>query len=424
LSSKGGFAVGGVGAVMTIAIAAGCRGGVLDEPPGMIAAGGGAGNGIASRDGSGAGGGTMPTDAPCLKPTLTAGEEWDEVSPPAGVEGLQVSDSFVVAADDLLFAGTVPAAGNPSTSSAQILRWTGACWKTEMSAPMAAGMTPSMAWVADGLDEEIWATTGSALYHRDAGGWSRADADLQALLSASHPGEAIAPAKVRVGVGGGVWVVGGHYVWQRSGSGSGSGNGTTWRMLELGEADVFGNVEPENHFGSFKLNALWTGIHPDDVTVGGTLDTAGRLPNAAVICRYQTSKWLCGGVADGSIRAMAGDGVVGDLWIAVANGGLNPPLFHVERSGTSATTVAIPGWPEGVQVSSLLGLDWNDAWATGADSLAHWNGFDWSLSAAPGPSAAGGATFMTGINITGSDGDALWVVRPGPRFFRGYFSRR
>ena len=71
---------------------------------------------------------------------------------------------------------------------------------------------------------DVWAVMGNALFRGDGTGWSRADDEMQALLTAQHPGYAAVPYAVRVAAGT-IWVMGKTFIWRRDAGG--------WRMFEL-----------------------------------------------------------------------------------------------------------------------------------------------------------------------------------------------
>ena len=51
-------------------------------------------------------------------------------------------------------------------------------------------------------------------------------------------------------------------------------------------------------------------------------------------------------------------------------------------------------------------------WPPSAGSLAHWDGVEWKMAAAPPTTAADGDAVIAG------DAASTWIVRQGPRFFR------
>ena len=154
---------------------------------------------------------------------------------------------------------------------------------------------------------------GDALFRGDGTGWSRADDEMQALLTAQHPGFAAVPFAVRVAAGT-IWVMGKTFIWRRDAGG--------WRMFELTNADVFGADDPSGSRGSFWFTSLWVGGR-DDAAVGGAIHALGRIPDAAFVYRYDGSGWTRQGVSDGRVASMWGDGS-GGLWISASNGDTEP----------------------------------------------------------------------------------------------------
>ena len=181
-------------------------------------------------------------------------------------------------------------------------------------------------------------------------------------------------------------------------------------MFELTDADVFGADDPEGSRGSFWFTSLWAG-GGGDVAIGGAIHLLGRIPDSAFVYRYDGAAWARWMVSDGGVTSLWGDGV-GGLWIAAANGHLNPPLFHDEATVATVSPVSIDGWPAGTEATALWGHAPDDLLAAGGGSLARWDGAAWTMTTAP-PTTAPDDTAV----IAGAEG-ATWIVRRGPRFFR------
>ncbi len=281
------------------------------------------------------------------------------------------------------------------------MRWTRGCWSLELSAAIASQLSLSISGSAPG---DVWAVMGNALYRGDGTGWSRADDEMQALLTAQHPGDAAVPYGVRV-AGGAIWVMGKTFVWRRDAGG--------WQMFELTNADIFGSDDPSGPRGSFAFTSLWAGGR-DAAALGGAIHQVGRIPDAAFVYRYDGSGWTRQIFTDGRVTSLWGDGG-GGLWVGAPNGSLNPPLFHAEPASSGVAgfrTVAIDGWPAGISVNALWGAAPDDLLAANAGSVARWDGVAWKMAAAPPTTGADDAAVIAG------DAGTTWIVRRGPRFFR------
>ena len=394
-------------AVSAIVSMTGCQSGVLDKASATIAIDGGR---VGRADSGAIGpGGSADTSTPRLlscEALQPDAPDWTEVLAPASLEGLAVKDAWAAGRDNLFFVGTLAVAGTDLQSVAQIVRWTRGCWSLELSWPISSQLSVSISGSAPG---DVWAVMGNALFRGDGTGWSRADDDMQALLTAQHPGTAAVPFAVRV-ADGTTWVMGKTFVWRRDAGG--------WRMFELTNADVFGADDPAGSRGSFWFTALWAGGR-DNATVGGAIHALGRIPDEAFVYHYDGSGWTRQGVSDGRVTSIWGDGR-GGLWIGAANGGLNPPLLHADAAGVSSASgirsVSIDGWPAGIEVNALWGAAPDDLLAANAGSLAHWDGVEWKMAAAPPTTAADDAAVIAGDG--GATGQSVWIVRRGPRFFR------
>jgi hypothetical protein len=389
-----------------------CQRGTLDGPTapamlgadgGVVSAGGGvsgppAGSGVGVAGGSD-GGQAPPVVAACAPPSL-ASQAWTEVIAQSDLAGFQITDAWAVpGSDDLFFGAMLPPTGDPPISATRIVRWTRGCWSTEVSWSARSALAPSVAGAAR---DDVWATVGDALLHRDAIGWSRADDELRAMLDDRHPGAVPAFGAVRVGASG-VWSMGGAFIWQRD-------RRVGWRMFEPSADEIIGP-------GHSSYDSFWfTALSVDDAgaAIGGAIDISGSIPDAAFVYRYDGSAWSRRGISQGRISALQSDGA-GGLWIGTASGGWNPPLFHL--GGTTANGVSqgeqveIDGWPAATEAQSLWSGGANDVWAAAGCYLAHWDGASWTAVAAP-PVAGSGVTILAG------DTASIWFVTAGPRFFR------
>jgi hypothetical protein len=397
-------------AVSAIVSMTGCQSGVLDKASATSAIDGGR-VGIAEGGAIGSGG-SADTSTPRLlscdaaQPDAT---DWTEVVSPPSLEGLVIKEGWAAGRDDVFFVGTLAVPGNDVQSVAQIVRWTRGCWSLELSSSMASQLSVSISGSSPG---DVWAVLGDALFRGDGTGWSRADDEMQEVLTAQHPGSTAVPYAVRVAAGT-IWVMGKTFIWRRDASG--------WRMFELTNSDVFG-ADDSGARGTFSFTSMWAGGH-DDAVVGGAIHEVGRIPDAAFVYRYDGSGWTRQIFTDGRVASLWGDGG-GGLWIGAPNGSVNPPLFHAEPASSGVAgfrTVSIDGWPAGISVNALWGAAPDDLLAASGGSLAHWDGVEWKMAAAPATTAADDVAVIAGAAASTAQlttSQSTWIVRRGPRFFR------
>ena len=103
------------------------------------------------------------------------------------------------------------------------------------------------------------------------------------------------------------------------------------------------------------------------------------------------------------------------MW-AVNNSFSAMPLSRLE--GTTPQGVALSGMDPNASppdMTTLWGRGTNDVWATGT-TVVHFDGQRWSLvaDAPPPPSRDSG---LYDVVVTG-DAGSVWLMSPGPRFFR------
>ncbi|HEY7371979.1 MAG TPA: hypothetical protein VIF57_07345 [Polyangia bacterium] len=393
-------------AIAATGLALGCERGTLDKAPpdGRLAADGGivlgsgapGGPGAGSgAPGSGTGGDGMPVIPACVVSSRVP-DDWSEVAAPGELAGFRVTDGWAAPGrNNLFFAAVSSATGSPPVASVRIARWTGGCWTAELSWSTSSTSPPSLAGAAG---DDVWATVGDAVLHRDATSWTRVDGPLRTLLAAQHPGVAPTFDAVRVGDTG-VWVTGGHFVWRRDQQG--------WRMFELSDQQITGAAYPTP--GTIRFTALQPDL--DGAVLGGSIDfVGGAIIEAAFVCRYDGSNWTPTVVGRGRVTGLENDGA-GGLWIGAASDGGNPSLWHLDGTGGLAG-VAIGGWPSSAETQALWARAGDDVWAASGAYLAHWDGSAWTSASAPPGTDSARVTVLTG------DGGSLWFVGAGPRFFR------
>jgi len=396
-------------AIVATGLAVGCERGTLDKQPpdgrlsadgGIVLSGSGApgvagGAGGVNTNGRATGSDGMPVIPACVV-SSRAPDAWSEATAPGEIRGSRATDAWAAPGrDNLFFAAVSPPTGDPPIVSVQIARWTAGCWTADLRWSTSSTSAPSLAGSAG---DDIWATVGDAVLHRDATSWTRADGQLRTLLAAQHPGVAPSFDAVRVGESG-VWVMGGRFVWHHDPRG--------WRMFEVSDEQIVGAAYPTP--GTIRFTAL----RPDraGVVLGGAIDfVGGAILEAAFVCRYDGNTWTPTVVGRGRVTALESDGA-GGLWVGASSGGGNPSLWHLDGAGALAG-IPIEGWPLSAETQALWAGSVDDIWAASGAYLAHWDGSAWTSAAAPPGVDNSGATVLTG------DGGALWFVSAGPRFFR------
>ena len=133
---------------------------------------GGASTGVGGAGVGGAGvGGSMggSSGSGCLVPSTPGA--WTEIGARPGDSGLTITDSFALAGDELLFAGTT----SPGASGNQlrVVHWSHGCWSEELSMPI--DMTATHASVHGLGAGDLWAVGGDLILHETGLGWTPFD---------------------------------------------------------------------------------------------------------------------------------------------------------------------------------------------------------------------------------------------------------
>ncbi|HVV16470.1 MAG TPA: hypothetical protein VHH90_04640 [Polyangia bacterium] len=341
---------------------------------------------------------------PCVSSPAPAGI-WTEVAPRAGDNGLAVTDSFGVAADDILFAGTT--APGSTGNQLRVVRWTKGCWTLELSLPIDP--SASTASVHGTGPNDLWAAGGDLLLHDDGTGWQPFDDSWRGKISltprdfATPPGPTL--MRVRDVASNDVWVneIGNVMHWS---------NGA-WTTFNFDDPD-YPNVPAAV---AYSFRDIWIDS-PTSVWVSGAVDQVGNTMSPGIIKNFDGTTW---GPAIGEglsvATAMWRSGAT--LWVA---NGLEPDgtsIFPFPSDSQSPFPPPITGFSiTGKQLSfiTLWGRGAGDIWAGGND-VAHFDGATWSLDpTAPDAARAGDGT--TTFTFVGGEPDSTWLVTPGPRFFR------
>jgi hypothetical protein len=393
-----GMAVGGAGG----APAGGAAGTTLGGSGGGPGVGGAAGTPAGGMAGSGGQG-----QAGCQVPSGPAGS-WVEVPAPSGQSGFRVSDAFAVGTDDLLFAGsTVDPTTLTAPTNAQVLRWTQGCWTVELTFPPSA-TAPGYPSVHGTGPNDLWATASDLLYHRDSQGWT-AFADQSWRTLVRQPPSFLEPIefhRVRAAVVNDFWIAASSNILHWSGQ--------SWTTYNFDDPNY-----PMTESVGYNFTDIWIDS-PSSVWVVGPSDQVGNTMSQGFVHHFDGANWTHTAAGVGGIDAIWRGGAV--LWLAQPTeadvNGQTETLTLRAFDGTSAPAVQIAGvdpTQNSVLMSSLFGRGASDVWAAGGD-VAHFDGQSWSLvTDAPAPARDAGN--FTAEIVTG-DAGSVWLVTPGPRFFR------
>jgi len=397
----GASGVGGVGGGAT---GPGIGGGAGATGPGG-GVGGGAGAGGAAIGAGGAGAMAGSPGSGCLVPPTSGA--WAEITARPGDSGLTITDSFALGPDDLLFAGTsAPGAGG---NQLRVVHWSHGCWSEELSMPIDATATrASVQGVGPG---DLWAVGGQLILHDTGQGWMPLDEGWRSKIQLT-PRKSDAPAlptfvRVRAAGAGDVWIneVENILHWT-----AGSWTAYNFDSPTYSQSGV-----------AFDFTDIWID-DPNNVWVAGGSDVVGDTYDPAYLRQFDGASWNSFTPAVYDIRSLWRAGAT--LWMATV---LQPPpggtLVPFTTGATSfPTPVSIAGVPatsEPPFLETLWGRADNDIWSAGSD-VAHFDGAGWSLETDI-PSAARSATGDGTNTFVGGDPNAVWLVTPGPRFFRKSF---
>jgi hypothetical protein len=326
------------------------------------------------------------------------------------LSNFKVTDAFAVGTNDLLFAGsTVDPAALALPSNAQLLRWTKGCWTVELTFP-ASPTTPDSPSVHGTGPDDIWATAGDLIYHRDSTGWTPlADDSWRGMVNQTSTffGD-VELRRVRAAAAGDFWVAvtGNLLHW----------SGGSWTSYSFDDPG-FPLTETSVGYG---FDDIWIDS-PSSVWVVGPSKMIGNTMEFGFVHHFDGTTWTHDGIGLGEIRAIWRGGAV--LWLAQQTIAVNPDetFSTILRAfdGTNAPGVHVAGMdptlPFEPAMSSLFGHGANDVWAAGGD-VAHFDGQGWSFDA-DAPAAARDEADTKNTLVTG-DAASVWLVTTGPRFFR------
>jgi hypothetical protein len=400
-------------------LAAGCSSGSHESSGG---AGGGYGSGgsaggpsVAGSCGTGTGGtgtgGSAGIGGQGGQPTcaIPGGTGWVEIPVPSDQSGFRATDAFALGTNDILFAGsTVDPTGVVAPSDGRLLRWSQGCWTVELTFATSSA-APASASVHGTGPNDVWATAGDLIYHRDAHGWA-------AFTDEGWRNMVVQPSsffgsfqfnRVRAAAAGDFWIAATANVLHFSNE--------AWTAYNFDEP---GFPQTSASIG-YSFNDIWIDS-PSAVWVVGPSKQIGNTMSFGFVHEFDGASWTHTGVGVFSIYAIWRGGSV--LWLAqpsrdLINGqGVVVPLRAFD--GTNAPGVQVAG-VDPTQFLPLYSRLWgrgaSDVWAAGED-VAHFDGQGWS-TVPDEPAAARNESDISNTFVTGDDG-SVWLVTPGPHFFR------
>lgn len=363
-----------------------------------------------SAGGRGGSGGAGHLACTCPQgPAAPPSSEWTEMQPPVRVENFVGTDAFAMAPDDIYFAGyrRIMPTDNPR---GVLLRWNRGCWTTELtSGEGSLTMRPSIHGTNAGTNPAgLFAAIGDEIYQRSPEGtWTTFDPTWKAQIVLEGHRE-LSLTRIRVVSPSELWATEINAILHY--------NSGTWTAYQL-------NVGEPGEGASIRMGFLdlWV-LGPNAVWVAGGSDQVGSTMDPAFLHRFDGASWTSTTVAiygvtsiwpfDDSIWFTA-PGNFGD---PDADGFFEPiSIFRYDNS-RPPLAFAAAGVAEQPQMnfSSLWARSATDIWASGQD-VARFNGYGWS--AVPGlPEGAAGIN-RNPVFVTG-DSQSVWLVAPGPRFFR------
>ena len=384
--------------VVTFLSGLACSGG----PGGAGPQAGGGGSDGAGTPPSGGSPNTGPSPSPtpknCAAP-MTPGATWTEIPAPAVTPGFAVTDAWPAGTDDFFFVGTDPSpdGGNTPSTRRQVLRWSQGCWSIELAADGGPYATPQISGTAP---DDVWLTTGDAIYHRDASGWSPLDPSLASAL-APLPGNLLILTDVQARTRDDVWFTEQDTILHLL-------NGQ-WHMQQL-------SVGPPGQTASitYGFNRISI-LGENDVWIGGGSDQIGNTMDPASLYHFDGQSWTIHNVGVFHVNALWPVGAGDAFWLAMPPDSLEP--LSIRQFANDAVTVpAVAGWSPSIEATSLWGRAPNDVWAAGED-IAHFDGSAWSR-VADAPDAVRDLHGLHVDSVVTGDANVTWLVGVGPHFFR------
>lgn len=369
--------------------------------------GGSPGNGGAATPAGGAGGAGGAIGSICPQPAAVPGT-WVEIPAPAGSQGLVARDAFAAGVDDLYFAART--ATSSVSATMQVLHFSHGCWTVELTTTLVSTSAidpnvsePSVHGLPTG---EIWVAAGDQIYRRRAAqDWTPIDASWHAQIAAKPNFGGPMLTRVRAAASDDLWATERNNILHFKGG--------AWTATNLDDP----YYPSQSASIAFNYHDIWID-DPGSVWIAGGSDEVGSTMDPAPLHHFDGTNWSRVWVGQYDVLAMWRAGTA--FWLAapgqLANDGVQT-LVRYDGSGP-ATAVPITGANNNgsIEFSRLWGRGGNDLWAAGND-LAHFDGTNWTLAADAPPAARVSSSILDNTFVTG-DAAAVWIVTPGPRFFR------
>ena len=350
---------------------------------------------------TGAAGATTPTGgvggagSGVCPPTPGVFGTWVEVPAPAEAMGFVARDAFAAGADDLYFSGHIIAGSG--TTTMQVLHFSHGCFTVDLSTISSVGSEPSVHGLPTG---EIWAAGGDQVYRRQGPkNWTPIDASWQTQVP--DPSQPHWLTRIRAAASNDLWVTElSNILHYKDGA---------WTVTNLNDP-----YYPASGTISFRYYDIWIDS-PTSVSIVGGSDEIGNTMDAAMLHHFDGVRWDSMRVGTYDVLAMWRADTA--FWLAAPGQNLGQrSLIRYDATGATTTAAVAGASDTPPEFGRLWGRGANDLYAAGTD-LAHFDGTTWSLVADQPPSAHGGGYPWTNTFVTG-DATAVWIVTPGPRFFR------
>jgi len=349
---------------------------------------------------AGAAGGTTPTGGVggVCPPTPGVPGTWVEVPAPAEALGFVARDAFAAGVDDLYFSGQINTGSG--TTTMQVLHFSHGCFTVDLSTISSIVSEPSVHGLPTG---EIWAAGGDQVYRRQGPkAWTPIDASWQTQVP--DPSQPHWLTRVRAAGSNDLWVTErSNILHYKDGA---------WTVTNLNDP-YYPTTSASIGFWYYDI---WIDS-PSSVSVVGGSDQIGNTMDPAMLHHFDGVKWTSVSVGTYNVFAMWRADTA--FWLAAPGQDLGQrSLIRYDATGATTTAAVAGASDTPPEFGRLWGRGANDLYAAGTD-LAHFDGTTWSMVADQPPSAHGPTAGYPPTNtfVTG-DATAVWIVTPGPRFFR------
>ena len=311
-----------------------------------------------------------------------------------------MTDAWSAGPDEFFFIGADPAdaVGDPSAIR-RVPHWSAGCWTIELA---VTGGLNAPAQISGTSSNDVWITTGDAIYHRDSGGWSPAAALNAALAPA--PGNVLIVEDVQARTPDDVWF-------------TSSAGIVHFLNGQLTTTEIPPPASPGPNPITFAYSAISI-LGENDVWIGGSAEENANTMPPSFLFHFDGQSWTVHGpVGVFGVDALWPAGTPDALWVAVPAASSQAfPIVGFANDTVTQTTIA--NWETGLDVISLWGRAPNDVWAAGQD-IAHFDGTSWS-QVADAPASVRDNTDATVFDnaVVVGDATATWLTNAGPVFVR------